>query len=187
MRLLLPILLVTTHGPASDRALNDRVCLTAAAASSALEQNGSWGYPPEILVCATGPVTMDRVEKAIKYWTKLGYTFGIVEEAPRDHYGCATGKVPYNTIMIDIPSQSFKMGVHLGSTKTWRNNDNEQHPRAAEIFKAKIEIIPAWGATERILEHEIGHALGWNDVTHTGHMMNGVWSLGGYNSRGLKQ
>ena len=162
---------------------NDRVCLAITLASDIPEQEGDWQFPPDILVCHRGPVSMNRVQRAAEYWEGLGYTFGNVTQAPSDHYNCATGKVPYGTIMIDIPGQKFKMGKHLGTTKTWRSHA----PYADQIFKAKIEIIPAWGSSERILEHEIGHALGWNDIRHTGHIMNGIWSLGGYGAEGLKK
>lgn len=159
----------------------DWVCPTMAIGSDAPIQDGSWYFAPDILVCDRGPVTMKRVQRAVKYWEALGYTFGNIEQAAPDHFGCAANKVPFNTIMIDIPSQGFKMGAHLGTTKTWRNTELDQ------IIKAKIEIIPAWGSTERILEHEIGHALGWNDIRRTGHIMNGAWSLGGFGSEGLKK
>ena len=82
--------------------------------------------------------------------------------------------------MVLIPGGSFQMGDHLGTTRTWRGPDGV-------IIKAKVEILPAWGATERILEHEIGHALGWGDVRRTGHIMNSVWSLGGHGIEGLKK
>ena len=157
------------------------VCPVMALGSDVPEQSGTWRFTPDVLVCDRGPVTMSRVQRAVGYWEALGYTFGSVRQATPDHFGCATNKVPFNTIMIDIPSQSFKMGTHLGSTKTWRNAE------ANRIIKAKIEIIPAWGATERILEHEFGHALGWNDIHHTGHIMNGAWSLGGFGSEGLRK
>ena len=181
MKYLVPLLFLPTpeytnreHFP------SEEVCLTAPAATSTLSQEGEWYHDPEVLLCAGAPVTFARAKRAINYWKKLGYAFRAPQQAPRDSFVCATGDVPYNTIMIDIPSQNFKMGKHIGSTRTWRSE-------GAQIFKAKIEIIPAWGDSERVLEHEIGHALGWNDVTHIGHIMNGTWSLGGYNSRGLKK
>lgn len=181
MKYLVPLLLLPAHEPTNKLPFpSDEVCLTAPAASSTLTRAGTWRFAPEVLLCAGGPVTFTRTTRAIEYWEKLGYAFRGPVKAPQDSFACATGNVPYNTIMIDIPSQTFKMGKHIGSTRTWRSE-------GTQIFKAKIEIIPAWGDSERILEHEIGHALGWNDVSRTGHMMNGIWSLGGYSSIGLKK
>jgi hypothetical protein len=91
------------------------------------------------------------------------------------------GKPIVNQIMIDIPNQHFAFGKHIGTTKTWTLS------KTGEIFKAKIEIVSGWGNSERVLEHEIGHALGWGDNSQTGHIMNGSWSLGGFNSQGLRK
>ena len=158
---------------------NARICPAFDLGTRTPERSGDWRFAPDILVCHRGPVSMTRVRKAVKFWEKMGYTFGNVEQAPPDHFGCAVNKTPFGTITIDIPSQRFQMGDHLGTTRTWRGPDGV-------IIKAKVEILPAWGATERILEHEIGHALGWGDVRHTGHIMNSVWSLGGHGTEGLK-
>ena len=143
-------------------------------------QEGEWSEPPEILLCHNGPVTISRIERAIRYWTRLGYTFGTVRQALPGNTACLTNEASAGTITIDIPSQEFRFGTHLGSTKAWRYTANN------EIFKARIEIIPAWGTSERILEHEIGHALGWKDMNSTGHIMHSVWAAGGYNSAGVR-
>jgi hypothetical protein len=143
-------------------------------------QEGHWMTTPDILICHNGPVTTSRVERALRYWERLGYVFGTITHGLPGNMDCNTGVATYQTITIDIPSQGFKFGVHLGSTKAWRYRTND------EIFKARIEIIPAWGATERILEHEIGHALGWRDMNYTGHIMNSVWASGGFNSKGVE-
>lgn len=159
---------------------------------NSLGKEGCWMDNPDILLCHGAPVNEHRVKNAMRYWESLGYGFGTVTQASKDNMSCAMGTVPYGTIMIDIPSQTFQFGKHLGSTRTWRNHDpipsgiQSTCTGLPVIFKSKIEIIPAWGNTSRILEHEIGHSLGWNDITETGHIMNGVWSNGGYSSRGIR-
>jgi hypothetical protein len=144
-------------------------------------QEGEWMTAPDILICHRGPVTVSRVARAVQYWSRLGYTFGTVSQALPGNRACLENDAAYGTITIDIPSQGFQFGTHLGSTKTWR------YTASNEVFKARIEIIPAWGSSERILEHEIGHALGWMDMNSAGHIMNSIWSSGGYNSKGLKK
>ena len=71
--------------------------------------------------------------------------------------------------------------THLGTTKTWWRTDT------GEIFKAKIEIKVGWENRPRILEHELGHALGFKDNNSTGHMMNHAWDRGGYKKKGLQR
>ena len=143
-------------------------------------QEGEWRTIPDIFICHDGPVNTTRVERALRYWRRLGYVFGAITQAGPGDMDCFSNNAKRGTITIDIPSQGFQFGTHLGSTKTWR------YTATGEIFQARIEIIPAWGDSERILEHEIGHALGWMDMNSTGHIMHGVWSSGGYNSSGVK-
>ena len=144
-------------------------------------QEGQWRTIPDILICHDGPVDENRVERALGYWRRLGYVFGAVMHAPAGDPNCFSDNPRRGTITIDIPSQGFQFGTHLGQTRTWRYTSTN------EIFKARIEIIPAWGDSERILEHEIGHALGWMDMNSIGHIMHGIWSSGGYNSSGVSK
>ena len=143
-------------------------------------QEGEWKEPPSILLCPDGPVTVRRIERAMQYWQRLDYTFGPIVHALPGSQDCIRGGARDGTITIDIPSQDFQFGTHLGQTKTWRWTATD------EIFKARIEIIPAWGDSERILEHEIGHALGWMDMNSNGHIMHRAWASGGYNSIGVR-
>lgn len=138
-----------------------------------------WNEAPDILICNNSAATIYRTERAVNYWAKLGHTFGTVTKASKDNINCASGEPPYQTIMIDIPGQDFKFGSHLGTTKTWWRTDT------GEIIKAKIEIKGGWENTQRIIEHEIGHALGYSDNQVVGHMMNGSWISGGYKSKNL--
>ena len=147
---------------------------------------GEWPSPPDIIVCSTAPVSYKQIKRAVKFWKKLGYTFGNITMALHNNYQCATGDISANQIMIDMPSQSFfaderwDTPTKVGLTKLSVDTDTNT------IFKAKIEIMSNWGGTERILEHELGHALGWRDWDQFGHIMNSNWSNGGYNTKGLK-
>ena len=140
-----------------------------------------WAEAPNILICNNSGATEYRVNKAVSFWEALGYSFGTVTKALKGNMSCATGEPPYDTIMIDIPSQDFNFGTHLGTTKIWWNTTT------GEIIKSKIEIKSGWELSERIIEHEIGHALGHKDNSITGHMMNGAWTKGGYNKKGLRR
>ena len=141
----------------------------------------TWDIKPDIVVCSDSRVTNLRIDRATQYWQELNHNFGEIIRLPRDSMACVTGEPQYGTIMIDIPSQGFDFGNHLGSTKTWWRTDT------GEIFKAKIEIKVGWENKPRVLEHEIGHALGYKDNNNTGHIMNHVWNRGGYRNSGLKK
>ncbi len=140
-----------------------------------------WVTKPEVVICHSSGVTATRASRAVRYWTQRGYTFGEIREATRDYMPCVTGQPNYGQIILDIPSAGFQYGQQLGSTSTWWKTDT------GEILKAKIEIATGWESTERILEHEIGHALGRKDNNQTGHSMNKSWASGGTNSRGTEK
>ena len=143
-------------------------------------QKGYWSQPPNIIICPSAPVTIHRVQKALDFWEKMGYTFGTVHAATKEHMGCVTGTIPMYTIMIDLPSQEFDMQRHVGHARVGR------YVKTGEIVQVKIEVMYNSGPAERIMEHEIGHALGWDDVHQPGHIMHKLWENGGYGAEGLK-
>jgi len=143
--------------------------------------NPTWQIKPDIVVCSDSRVTNLRIDRATDFWETLNHNFGTVTRVSRDNMACVTGEPAYGTIMIDIPSQNFDFSDHLGTTKTWWRTDT------GEIFKAKIEIKPGWENKPRVLEHEIGHALGFKDNNASGHIMNHAWNRGGYKKKGLQR
>ena len=53
-----------------------------------------------------------------------------------------------------------------------------EHDYSYESYNAK---------KSRVLEHEIGHALGWSHYDQKFHIMHSNWMLGGMNSKGLRK
>ena len=143
-------------------------------------QNGAWQEIPTIIVCASAPVKIERVKHGVDFWKNLGYNIGEVIYADEDDFSCERGIVLYGDILIDVMDHNSNSRSHLGTTRTWADT------KSGEIFKAKIEVMSGWGDTERIIEHELGHALGWRDYNQLGHLMHSEWSKGGYRTQGLK-
>ena len=141
----------------------------------------TWQIKPDIVICSDSRVSNLRIDRATEFWKTLNHEFGTITKASRDNMACVTGEPQYGTIMIDIPSQNFDFTDHLGTTKTWWRTDT------GEIFKAKIEIKVGWENRPRVLEHELGHALGYKDNNTTGHLMNHEWVRGGYKKKGLQR
>ena len=55
------------------------------------------------------------------------------------------------------------------------------------IAKAKIFIYPKEVRKQRVIEHELGHALGWVHHDQKYHIMHSNWHLGGFNASGLRK
>ena len=142
------------------------------------QSHGGWQLAPEGRVCATAPVSERRVKKALDFWRDLGYDFSKIyfNDASRH---CIETTFSYNTIIIDLIDGSHREPA-LATTTSWIDRETR------EILKAKIALKNTWGEAERILEHELGHALGWLDYNQTGHIMHHEWSRGGLNTTGVE-
>ena len=144
-------------------------------------QNGAWEETPTVIVCASAPVKSERVKHAVDFWKYLGYNIGEVIDAEVGDFSCERDIVLFGDILIDVMDYNSNSRAHLGTTRTWADTNS------GEIFKAKIEVMSGWGDAERIIEHELGHALGWRDYNQLGHLMHSEWSKGGYRTQGLKK
>jgi len=147
-------------------------------------QKGKWKETPAIIVCPTAPVAIHRVQQAVDVWKSLGYNIGEVIEADVGDFSCERDIVLYGDILIDVMNynnNNSNTQRHLGNTRTWADRSS------GEIFKAKIEVMSGWGTAERIIEHELGHALGWQHYNQLGHLMHSEWSKGGDRTQGLKK
>ena len=133
-----------------------------------------WGAPPDVRICSSTQVPTYRAQKALQYWRILGYKFG---EVRRDLLStCMNPR--YGEIIITIPEGNFS-NTHMAATRLYTSNST------GKIVKAKIFILPKNRFKERVLEHEIGHALGWSHYRQKYHMMHPSWFAGGYDSTGL--
>ena len=118
---------------------------------------------------------MSRVDAAVRYWERLGYEF---KYAYKDFIiDCMNPR--YGEIIITLPEGNFS-AHHMASTRIYTSNST------GKIVMAKIFILPVNGRKERVLEHEIGHALGWNHYNQKMHIMHSNWREGGHNSKGLR-
>ena len=139
-------------------------------------RKAEWETTPKVRVCASTKLIMSRVDNAVKYWERLGYEFKYTY---KDFIiDCMNPR--YGEIIITLPEGGFS-AHHMASTRLYTSN------RTGKIVMAKIFILPKNGRKERVLEHEIGHALGWNHYRQKLHIMHPNWQDGGFDSKGLKK
>ena len=139
-------------------------------------QKYKWTTVPNIRVCQNTEVGLSRVQRALDYWERLGYEFGEVY-LDRLSY-CMNPKD--NEIAIVLPEQGI-IDDKMAATRTYTSKIT------GEIIKAKIYVLPRTGKKERVLEHEMGHALGWQHYNRKNHIMHPNWWLGGHSSYGLQK
>jgi hypothetical protein len=136
-----------------------------------------WLYPPPVRLCKDSGVTSSRLRRAINYWEKLGYTFGtvIVEE---NMLTCAQGGFN-GEITILLVTSEVPMGDKIALTR------NYKYTATKEVVKSQIYINHRAAERELILEHEIGHALGWSHFNSPYHIMNSLYPNAGHSSSGV--
>jgi hypothetical protein len=141
-----------------------------------IEKKANWSSPPNIIICDGVKISKPRIKNAISFWERLGYSFGDVFEFP-----CPFDTQYHGAIYIMEPSSGFNF-VLLANT----------HTAYAEFVDKRREIIGAWIEIpnnniikQRVLEHEIGHALGFQHTSETNHIMNKEFAKGGTGTSGL--
>lgn len=137
---------------------------------------GMWTIPPDIVVC-DNVVSDLRIRRAVNFWERLGYSFGTVT---KDNDPLRCQKKEIGKIKIMLPSSSTPMENNLAITNTERLAATNENITAVIIIHSFAVEKPL------VLEHEIGHALGWLHTTKYGHLMNPQVERIGHDTTGLK-
>ena len=140
------------------------------------KQKYKWSIAPRIRLCQNTEISLSRVRRAVSYWERLGYEFG---EVYLDRFSyCMHPKE--NEIAIALPSGGV-IGDKMAVTRVYTSKIT------GEILKSIRYVLPKTGMKERVLEHELGHALGWQHYNHKNHIMHPNWWFGGHSSYGLNK
>tara|TARA_Y100001963_G_scaffold9766_1_gene12470 strand:- start:4053 stop:4589 length:537 start_codon:yes stop_codon:yes gene_type:complete len=165
---------VTAHSPQTQTIQN--ITFMDSFAVGKPQQKAEWNSPPLIRICASTKVSVLRVQKAVSYWRMVGYEFDSIF---LDH-SLNCGEPRYGEIIVTLPTATTAPN-HLASTRIYTEKIT------GNIAKAKIFIYPREATKQRVMEHEIGHALGWLHHPQKYHIMHPNWHLGGYDSTGLRK
>jgi len=134
-----------------------------------------WIEKPNITHCSKSGVSEGRLRSAILFWENQGYEFGKVS-VNVDSFACFREPLS-GEIMITIITNEIAVGSNLAVTKV------SFYTATNEIVSSRIFMIPGYANKRWILEHEIGHALGWRHFSREGHIMHPLYqSLGPFTS-----
>jgi len=153
-------------------------CITLLSPASYVKQDvigfppdrvGQWEKPPNIKVCDDIPI--EKVSYAVEWWKMRGYKFGYIMRS-----NCLSKHAP-GYIVVTLPDQGFNFSKNLARTHIARSKDLQT------IRWAHIEVTDPH--KKRLIEHEIGHALGWTHASIDNHIMHPSWQQGGWIDKGL--
>jgi hypothetical protein len=141
-------------------------------------QVATWKRTPTVIVCNHAPISEQQIDSAVKIWGDLGYKF-FTTQYRYDPLDKCKEKSPVGYILIHLVRQNTKMEEDdLAQTHFFVDNDHN------EIEWAVIYMKP--DTRETVLEHEIGHALGFLHFNKLNHLMNEKWTQGGWETSGLE-
>lgn len=128
-----------------------------------------WSVVPNVSVCDNSGIQVRTVERALDSWRSLGYTFGVVKQKRWVLNGCQSPD--FFEILIRLPTQAeVSMGLGRGFNAVTKTHE---YTPTLQIQGADIFYVDQSKINHRyILEHEIGHALGWQHCERSGHLMH---------------
>ena len=148
------------------------------AVSNIPPQVAHWSRPPTVLVCEYAPISEVQIKSAIKFWQNLGYTFEKVRYKD-DPEGNCTSESPWGYIVIHLVAKETRLDPEaLAQTRFFVDNLTGKISWAAIHMRSDVR--------ETVLEHEIGHALGFLHFNRIDHIMNQKWEMGGWDTLGLR-
>jgi len=139
---------------------------------------GKWKFTPTVIVCQYAPISEVQIRSATSFWERLGYRFHTTQYKYDPLNKCLSDN-PRGYIVIHLVSRDIKLDeASLAQTHFYVDN------QTSEIEWAVIYMRP--DVRETVLEHELGHALGFLHYNMVNHLMNEKWTMGGWDKEGLE-
>lgn len=139
-----------------------------------------WVSPPFIKICPSAGISKSRVRTAIGFWEDIGYDFGaIITQVSAVNCTPRPGEIVFRLPTQQEISEAVASG-RLGVTKT------SFHTSSRGIIMAEIYFQHQHASSKpKIVEHEIGHALGWRHHNRSGHIMFPTLEYTGFGTIGV--
>jgi len=141
-------------------------------------QVATWNLTPTVIVCESAPISQTQTKSAVRFWKNLGYRFFRTRYKHDPLEKCGNPN-PIGYIVVHMVTLGIKLeDSALAQTHFYVDNETN-HIEWAIIYLRT-------GVRETVLEHEIGHALGFLHYDKLDHLMNQKWTQGGWNTSGLE-
>ena len=142
-------------------------------------QVATWKLTPTVIVCEHAPVSQRQIISAVNVWKKLGYRF-YSTQYKHDPMNKGLVDEPVGYIVIHMVTRGIAMeDKALAQTHFYVDNLTNKI-QYAKIYMRK-------DVRETVLEHELGHALGFLHFNKINHLMNEKWEQGGWDTVGLSK
>jgi len=140
----------------------------------------TWKTTPIVIVCEYAPISEVQINNAVTFWKKLGHRF-YRTQYKHDPLDKCDQKTPVGYIMVRLVTQNIRLDPDsLAITHFYVDNSTKK------IEWANVYIMES-NLRETVLEHEIGHALGFLHYNKINHLMNSIWTQGGWDTEGLRK
>ena len=133
------------------------------------------------MICEYAPVDEIKTRSAVAFWQDQGFKF-FTTIYKRDSLNKCKSDTPAGFIVVHLVTQEMHKRMEtdtLADTHFYLDNDTKE----IEWAKIYLRVEPY----ERVLEHEIGHALGFLHYNNEKHLMHERWISGGWDPAGLKR
>jgi len=144
--------------------------------------HGYWVGAPNIRICPGSGISHDRVREALSFWDRAGYPFGRIIEPRADGTPCSAqiGEIAFRIPTQEEISLAVSDGL-LGVAKTQIDQHTGEIMRSNIYFQTQIA-----SHKPKIVEHEVGHALGWKHHARKYHIMHPNFSDMGLSCIGME-
>ena len=176
---------VVVEDTASDVSLFPAAQVDVAAAPEEPSLFGTWRNVPDLVVCEGAPVSRHDVEMAVAWWEALGHPLGEVyyPQSRRAQWVsrmCRADRPGGHIVLRLGRDEQFVEEDSLAETHMFVSSGVRLIQYAKIYFRAGEELLP------RVVEHELGHAVGYKHIDELGHLMHMSNAKGGWNARGLR-
>jgi len=138
-----------------------------------------WKGTPTVVVCDSAPINEKQAKKAVKFWEDLGYNFFSTQYRYDPLEKCRSTS-PVGYIVVQLITQDIRIDEDsLAQTHFFVDNDHNEVSWAIIYLKSNVR--------DTVLEHELGHALGFLHFNKINHIMNSKWTQGGWDTTGLRK